>query len=108
MVLTDWNNHLAEVQAPGVKARTLDVDSLLINGHGSYLDRKSGEYTYAPMAAFYVERGKRHRFRIDNAASLNCPFEFSVCVTFFPFAFSTNQMFSWIKVPFILLSRFMA
>lgn len=84
IVLTDWSNHLAEVHAPGIKTRALDIDSLLINGHGSYLDSKTGEYTYAPMAAFYVERGKRHRFRIDNAASLNCPFEFSVCVNFFP------------------------
>lgn len=83
LVLTDWNNHLAEVKAPGTKTQTFHPDSLLINGFGNYLNPKTGEYTYAPMAAFYVERGKKHRFRIDNAASLNCPFELSVCAILF-------------------------
>lgn len=34
------------------------------------------------MAVFYVERGKRHRFRIANAGSHVCPFELSVRIFF--------------------------
>lgn len=83
IVLSDWNNQLAEVKAPGIKIQSLHPESLLINGFGSYFDHNTGNRTFAPMAVFYVERGKKHRFRIDNAASLNCPFELSVCVVLF-------------------------
>lgn len=90
IILTDWTNQLAEVKAPGTKTQTQHPDSLLINGFGSYFNPKTSEYTYAPMAAFYVERGKKHRFRIDNAASLNCPFELSVCANLLSFKFDLN------------------
>lgn len=78
ILLSDWNNELAEVNVPGVKNQVNLPASILINGLGTYFDPKSGNSTFAPIAAFYVERGKKHRFRIDNAASQTCPFELSV------------------------------
>lgn len=78
ILLADWNNFLAEEKAPGIKSAPLRPESILINGFGSFVDKESGNHTYAPMEVFYVEKDKRHRFRIDNAASHNCPFEFCV------------------------------
>lgn len=83
VLLSDWNNMLAEELAPGIQTSVVRPDSLLINGHGSYLDPVTKTYTYAPIAAFYMQKGKRHRMRIDNAASHNCPFEFCVCIFMF-------------------------
>lgn len=78
ILLADWNNNLAETFAPGVRGTPLRPQSILINGFGSYFNKESGNYSYAPMAVFYVEKGKRHRYRIANAASHNCPLEFCV------------------------------
>lgn len=75
----DWNNMLAEEKAPGIRNETLLPESFLINGFGQYVDSSNGFSKYAPMAVFYVEKGKRHRFRIANVASHSCPTEFSVC-----------------------------
>lgn len=78
LIITDWNNQLAEESIPGTKVEFLLPESLLINGFGTFIDFESGAFKYAPIAAFYVERGKRHRFRIGNVAGHICPFEFSV------------------------------
>lgn len=83
ILLADWNNVLAEEFSPGIRNSAVRPDSLLINGFGSFYDEKSKSYTYAPIAAFYMEKGKRHRMRIDNAASHNCPFEFCVRIQHF-------------------------
>lgn len=83
VLLSDWNNYLAESKLFNLKLNPAHPESILINGHGSFYDKSSDNYTYAPMEVFYVERGKRHRFRIDNAASQYCPFEF--CVSIFSF-----------------------
>lgn len=87
IILTDWNNELAEENAPGI--REAQPDSILINGFGSYFFRELNQFSYAPIAAFYVQRGKKHRIRIENAGTHECPFEFSVCNFFFSQEFST-------------------
>lgn len=78
ILLSDWNNYLAESKSMDLKTEPAHPESILINGRGSYYDETSDSYTYAPMEVFYVERGKRHRFRLDNAASQYCAFEFCV------------------------------
>lgn len=80
VLLQDWNNYLAEEKAPGTRNGIVKPDSVLINGFGTYFNEAAGQFTYAPMAVFFVERGKRHRFRLDSAASQNCPLEFCVCI----------------------------
>lgn len=83
IMLSDWINYSAEENSPGKRHGIMQPYeySVLINGFGSYFNATTGQYTYAPMAVFYVERGKRHRYRLDNSASEYCPFEF--CVWFF-------------------------
>lgn len=78
ILLTDWTNELAENEEPGIRNATQKPDSILINGFGSYFDRKANKYKYAPMQVFYVQRAKKHRFRIANAGSHVCPLEISV------------------------------
>lgn len=82
ILLSDWDNFLTEEISLELG---LDPQSLLINGLGSYFDKKLDDFRYAPMEAFYVKRGKRHRFRLINTSSHYCPFEF--CVRNFQFFF---------------------
>lgn len=77
ILLSDWSNRMSEDQVPELP------NSILIDGFGNYLNPATDEYPYAPIAAFYVQRSKKHRFRFANAASYICPFEISV----WPFAF---------------------
>lgn len=86
VLLSDWNNVIAEEMVPGIKNQNVKPDSILINGLGPYTDPDSDVLAYAPTAVFYCERGKRFRFRIDNAGSHNCPMDFSVRI---PFQFIT-------------------
>lgn len=79
VLLTDWDY-------PMGKGKDLDSnvsDSILINGAGNYLNPKTGEYAFAPIAVFYVQRSKKHRFRFANAGSHVCPMEMTVCVSAF-------------------------
>lgn len=78
ILLTDWNNVMAEEKAPGSSVQIVIPDSVLINGFGSYLDPQLGTFTYTPTPAFHVERGHRYRFRIVNGGSHNCPMELNV------------------------------
>lgn len=78
ILLLDWDNELAESQEPGIRNASQKPDSVLINGFGNYFDAKTNKYKYAPMEAFYVQRGKKHRFRIANAGTHICPVEISV------------------------------
>lgn len=77
VLLTDWTNLLAEDYLPGKQTPFLDVDSLLINGYGTFHVGQKNQ-TFAPIAAFYVERGKRYRWRLANVANQHYPFEFCV------------------------------
>lgn len=72
LLLLDWDNQMAEDREPGVRSALTLPNSVLINGFGSY------KFKFAPMAVFYVQRGKKHRFRIANAASHVCQLEISV------------------------------
>lgn len=90
ILLSDWNRYSAEEKAPGVRSSTIQADSILINGHGNLFDEKTNQFMYAPMAVFYVERGNRYRWRVDDAASHNCPFE--LCVGFLDFI---HTFFHW-------------
>lgn len=83
ILLSDWNNELAEEKAPGTRNDAQLPDSILINGFGNYFNSETGQITYAPIAVFYVERGKKHRIRIVNGASHICPLEISVSMIAF-------------------------
>lgn len=82
VLLLDWINELAENEEPGIRNASQKPDSVLINGFGSYFDTNANNYKYSPMEVFYVQRGKKHRFRIANAGSHVCPLEISVGIPF--------------------------
>lgn len=78
ILLFDWDNEVAESHEPGIRNTPLKPDGVLINGLGNYFNPKTNKYSYAPMQVFYVQRGKKHRFRIANAGTHICPIEISV------------------------------
>lgn len=82
IVLTDFDNHIAEDKMPGVKSIITKPNSLLINGFGS-LRNSTDSYKFAPMAVFYVQRGKRHRLRILDVGSHVCQLGITVRTLFF-------------------------
>lgn len=89
ILLMDWGNQMAEESSPGVRSIQTAPHSILINGFGNYFNANAGDYKYAPIAAFYVERGKKHRFRLSNAASHPCATEISVGFIFFMLRFES-------------------
>lgn len=82
LVLMDMDLQLAEDKMPGMISEITLPNYLLINGFGSFRSERRKINKFAPIAAFYVERGKRHRFRIINAGSQVCPFEVTVRICF--------------------------
>lgn len=78
IVLSDWNNVAVETTAPGTKIQFVMPDSILFNEFGNYFNNQTNQSLHTPMAVFYMERGKRHRFRISNIGGHFCPFEFNV------------------------------
>lgn len=78
VLLVDWDNTLAEDYEPGIRDTPRKPDTVLINGFGIFFDMNTKKYANAPIAAFYLQRGKRHRFRLVNGGSRICPFELSV------------------------------
>lgn len=80
ILLLDWYDSMIEDKAPGFESDMLFADSLIINGFGDYFNSKTNTSMFAPMAVFYVERGKKHRFRIVNARAHNFPADLSVCI----------------------------
>lgn len=81
ILLSDWNNAMAEIRAPGSKNLDTYPDSLMVNGFGNYFNNQTNRFIYTPMAVFYVENGKKHRFRMISAGAHFCPFEFTVSFT---------------------------
>lgn len=79
VLITDWDNFMAENKEPGLRGTPTLPDAILINGFGSHSNLRTGQNAYAPIATFYVERGKKHRFRVANAGSYDCQLELSVC-----------------------------
>ena len=54
-------------------------NTILINGKGVLNDfNLNGTRIQTPRATFYVEKGKRYRFRVINAGILYCPIEISI------------------------------
>lgn len=82
ILITDWDNSLADDKEPGIRGKPTLPDSILINGFGGYSNPQTNQNSYAPIEVFYVERGKKHRFRIANAGSYDCPLELSVRILF--------------------------
>lgn len=82
IMLFDFDNHVAEDKEPGIVSVVTLPNSLLINGFGSYSDSTTGKNKFAPMAVFYVQRGKRHRFRFIDVGSHVCQFGITVRVLF--------------------------
>lgn len=80
--ILDWNNELGEELAPGYNIDMNMPVSILINGFGTFLHPKTGEYTFVPLPVFYVQRGKRNLFRFVNARVHACPSDLSVCIYF--------------------------
>lgn len=78
VMLADWTNAVAEDYLPSKRSSPLKVDSLLINGYGTYYNADDNTRTFAPIAAFYVQRGKRYRWRVENSISQACAIEFCV------------------------------
>lgn len=82
ILLSDWNNFVAESWLPGIRNSDTMPDSLLINGFGSYTNLETNQTSYAPIAVFYCQKECRYRFRICNGGGHHCPMEFSVCIWF--------------------------
>lgn len=80
ILITDWTNRMIESHEFDLRNGVTTPESILINGFGNYLDPETEEYASAnhPIAVFYVERSRKHRFRFANAGSYNCPFEISI------------------------------
>ncbi|RUS76214.1 hypothetical protein EGW08_016021, partial [Elysia chlorotica] len=53
-------------------------DSVLINGKGFFLNRKTGENSGSPREVLDVSRGSRYRFRVASNGIMNCPLKVSV------------------------------
>lgn len=80
IALSDWKNVMVETAVPGGKKIDQFPDSIVINGYGNCFNNQTNQYSaHAPMAVFYVERGKRHRFRMTSIGGHFCPFELNVC-----------------------------
>ncbi|KAK4875378.1 hypothetical protein RN001_011800 [Aquatica leii] len=75
LMISDWYHYLANERFPGrLKTnRGQDPNNLLINGKGQFVDPITNISTDSPLEVFYVERGKRYRFRVINACATTCP-----------------------------------
>lgn len=78
VLVTDWTNLLAEDYLPGKRNSFVGIDSLLINGFGTFHEVAQKTQNFAPIAAFYVERGKRYRWRYGDVGNQHYPMEFCV------------------------------
>lgn len=94
VVLSDWNNVNSESYAPGSSKIDQFPDSLTINGVGNYFNNRTKQILHTPMAVFYVERGKRHRFRLSSIGGHFCPFELIVRFAFFS-SHSLAELFNY-------------
>lgn len=79
LVLGDWTNIASETFVTGLRSTPFYVDSVLVDGHGTYIDPKTNVSTFAPLTVLYLEHDKRYRFRLIGATCLDCPLEFCVC-----------------------------
>nr|XP_033341671.1 laccase-1-like [Megalopta genalis] len=79
MHLSDWMHHLSAERFPGYYTNRQTAGqkaaNILINGRGRWTDRETNQTTPVLWELFYVEEGKRYRFRIVNSFSTVCPAE---------------------------------
>lgn len=88
---------------PGVKSIVTQPNAILINGYGSYYNSTSGTHKFAPMAVFYVQRGKKHRFRIIDVGSHVCQFLIKVRTLYLLFLLLSDQQLLCIIAVLLLL-----
>lgn len=82
VIISDWSNFLGEDFLPLKRNEDQQlVASLLINGYGSFKRPNASTRTFAPIAAFSMQRGQRYRWRIINAITQNCPIRFCVRIS---------------------------
>lgn len=74
---TDWMHAFSDNFLPGMAKRSALTESLLINGRGRFLN-EDNEYTKMPIPVFYVQQGKKYRFRLINSATNVCPYQFQI------------------------------
>lgn len=87
IIITDFDNHIAEDKMPGILSTITLPNNLLINGFGSY-NTTDGKNKFAPMAVFYAQRGKRYRFRIIDVGSHVCQLGMTVRIILIIFLFA--------------------
>lgn len=80
VLASDWMHNMAEMFMPGLPTRPNGIkpNSLLINGHGRYINPKTGEYTKTPYHVYNVEQGHKYRFRFINSGSHVCPMQLQI------------------------------
>lgn len=96
ILAADWMHVYAEQYFPGLTSRLSIFESLLINGHGRFLNvsqiirRSTFDHAFflfqkttclfsdAPLTIYNVQHHKRYRFRLINAASNVCPFQLQI------------------------------
>jgi L-ascorbate oxidase len=73
----DWMHALSDNYLPGLSKRSTLTESLLINGRGRRMNERF-EYSDTPIPVFYVQKGKKFRFRLINGATNVCPYQFQI------------------------------
>lgn len=74
---TDWMHDFSDNYLPGMQKRSALTEAMLINGRGRHRD-ENGTYSDTPISVFYVQKGKRYRFRLINGATNVCPYQFQI------------------------------
>ena len=70
-----WSSQLAAYFYSGEHdASSNSIDSILINGRG----QSPSKNLLIPLAEFSVRKDAKYRFRVINAGSSHCPFQFSI------------------------------
>lgn len=77
LIATDWMHAFSDNFLPGIVKRSTLIESMLINGRGRFMN-KDFEYSDTPIPVFYVQRGKKFRFRLINSATNVCPYQFQI------------------------------
>lgn len=75
---SEWMHSFSENFLPGMAKRSALTEAMLINGRGRYFNNADNQYSKTPITIFYVEHGKRYRFRLINGATNVCPYQFQI------------------------------
>lgn len=79
ILISDWMHNYGEQLFPGLPSTGgIFPDSLLINGRGTYINPKTKNHTKVPVTEYFVEPGKKYRFRVINSISHACPVQLQV------------------------------